>query len=386
MAVPAGRSSVVLIALIAVLLPALAVLQYRWLGELSGLEQIRAQNNIRAATARFSQDFDAQLAGIFTLNYGLRLERETGMYEANDQQTVGFDTTTISPLDSRVNVIDPITGQRRQLNGGLQYAGVDGAPRVQGNQPAVKLAPRIGAVYSMNDKTVLRGGWGLYWAPWNYAAAGTNGWGQIGYSATTPINQPSGGVPNVTIDNPFPSGLIQPSGSSLGLLTGAGTEIRFVDPNKGAPRVQQYSVDMQRELPGDMSVLIGYMGLTGSNLSWGGTSNALININQLDPKYQASGIDTLAQVPNPFFGVLPANTSRGAQSTTQRRNLLVQYPQFSGVTAGSLSLGSSWYNAFQLKAEKRMAHGLTVRNQAVVAAVGAGDDDGDHLALELAEP
>ena len=47
--------------------------------------------------------------------------------------------------------------------GGLVFAGVNGAPTVQGNQPAIKAAPRVGAVYSFNDKTVLRGGWGLYY-------------------------------------------------------------------------------------------------------------------------------------------------------------------------------------------------------------------------------
>ena len=88
------------------------------------------------------------------------------------------------------------------------------------------------------------------------------------------------------MSNPFPSGLVQPSGNTLGLLTGVGSDVYFVDPNKGAPRVQQYSVDLQRELPGGISVTLGYTGLTGSNMSWGGSGNALININQLDPKYQ----------------------------------------------------------------------------------------------------
>ena len=91
--------------------------------------------------------------------------------------------------------------------GGLVFAGVNGAPTEQGNQPAIKAAPRVGAVYSFNDKTVLRGGWGLYYSPWNYAAAGTTGWGQIGYSATTDVPQPHGGVPTVTMSNPFPNGL-----------------------------------------------------------------------------------------------------------------------------------------------------------------------------------
>src|SRR6185436_7631802 len=139
---------------------------------------------------------------------------ETGMMEKNNQLTVDFDANAVSPLDSMVNVIVPLTGQRRQIRGGLIFAGVNGAPREQGNQPAVKAAPRVGAVFSLDEKTVVRGGWGLYYAPWNYPSAGTTGWGQIGYSATTNVPQPQGGVPTVTMSNPFPNGVVQPTGSS----------------------------------------------------------------------------------------------------------------------------------------------------------------------------
>ena len=108
------------------------------------------------------------------------------MMEKNNQQTVNFDQTAVNPLNSQVKLIDPVTGAQRQIIGGLIFAGVRTARRrEQGNQPAIKPAPRVGMVYSFNDKTVLRGGWGLYFSPWNYPAAGTTGWGQIGYSATT---------------------------------------------------------------------------------------------------------------------------------------------------------------------------------------------------------
>ena len=132
--------------------------------------------------AGYAQD-DWRVNDKFTINYGLRLETETGLIERNNNATVGFDKGAVSPLNSRANVIDPITGQRRDIMGGLVYAGVDGAPTEQGNQPAVKAAPRVGMVYSFNPKTVLRGGWGLYYSPWNYAAAGTDGWAR---SATRP--------------------------------------------------------------------------------------------------------------------------------------------------------------------------------------------------------
>ena len=303
-------------------------------------------------TSAYAQD-DWRVNDNFTLNYGLRLESETGLKERNNLATVGFDYDAVSPLNSLVNVIDPVTGERRELKGGLMYAGVNGAPEEQGNQPAVKVAPRIGMVYSFNPKTVLRGGWGLYYAPWNYAAAGTNGWGQIGYSATTQLNNPQtkGVAPTTTIDNPFPEGLVQPSGNSLGLLTGTGAELRFVDQSKGAPRVQQYSMDLQRELPWGMSVSVGYTGLTGTNLSWGGSSNALININQLDPKYQAMGGNyTLELVPNPFFGVAEAGQF-STRRTIERGQLLRPYPQFDDIQMLQSTGAHSQYHAgiFQLR-------------------------------------
>jgi hypothetical protein len=305
--------------------------------------------------AGYAQD-DWRVTDKFTVNYGIRFESETGLKERNNFATVGFDYNAISPLNDRVNVIDPVTGQRRTIMGGLMYAGVNGAPEEQGNQPKIKAAPRVGMVYSFNPKTVLRGGWGLYYSPWNYAAAGTDGWGQIGYSATTQLVNPqgAGAVPTTTIDNPFPQGLVQPSGNANGLLTGTGGEIRFVDQTKGAPRVQQYSADLQRELPWGMSLQLGYTGLTGSNLSWGGSGNALININQLDPKYQAMGGNyTLELVPNPFFGIAEAGQF-ATRATIERGQLLRPYPQFGNIQMLQSTGARSQYHAGIVQIRKRV--------------------------------
>jgi hypothetical protein len=275
------------------------------------------------------------------------------MQEKNNLQTVNFDQAAVNPLNSQVNVVDPVTGAKRQILGGLVFAGVNGATTVQGNQPAVKTAPRVGAVYSINDKTVIRGGWGLYYSPWNFPAAGTNGWGQIGYSATTILPQTSG-VPTVSLSNPFPAGLVQPSGNSLGLLTGAGGDVYFIDPNKGAPRVQQYSADFQRELGGGVSVSLGYTGLTGANLGWGGSTNALININQIDPKYQTLVPDTLKAVPNPFFGVASAGQF-ASQSTIALGQLLRPFPEFGNVYMQQSTGAHSQYNAGIFQIRKRVS-------------------------------
>jgi len=281
-----------------------------------------------------------------TVNYGIRLEHETGLMERNNQITVNFDQNAVSPLNSMMTFTDPITHQPRQLTGGLVFAGVNGAPTVQGNQPSIKPAPRAGAVYSFNEKTVLRGGWGLYFSPWNYPAAGTTGWGQIGYSATTNVPQPSG-VPTVSMTNPFPAGLTQPSGNSLGLLTGTGGDVTFIDPNKGSPRVQQYSFDLQRELPGGVSVSAGYTGLTGTNMDWVSS----ININQIDPRYQGVLTSTSTLVPNPFFGVAAAGSTLSTRSTIEIGQLLRPYPQFLNVNMSQSTGARSQYHAaiFQLR-------------------------------------
>ena len=80
-------------------------------------------------------------------------------------------------------------------------------------------------------------------------------------------------MPLATLDNPFPAGLIAPTGSSLGILTGVGGNIDFIDQNKGAPQVHQYAIDVQRQLRGDVAVSLGYIGSTGRDIGYGGFTN-----------------------------------------------------------------------------------------------------------------
>ena len=143
----------------------------------------------------------------------------------------------------------------------------------------------------MSDKTVVRGGYGLFWAPWAYGANNS-----VGYSATTNMAQPNN-IPAINIVDPFPSGLIPVSGNSRGLLSGISSDISFVDPNKTAPYVHQYSIDVQRELVGNLSGSVAYIGSTGRRLTTAGN----VNINQVDPKYLPLGSALTQTVPNPVL-------------------------------------------------------------------------------------
>jgi trimeric autotransporter adhesin len=306
----------------------------------------------------YAQD-DWRVSSKLTVNYGLRLEHETGMAEKNNNFTVGFDRTATNALSSVTLPADPLAGVgARTVAGGLMYAGVNGNPTTQGNPPKVKWSPRAGAAYSLNDKTVLRGGYGLYWAPYNYPApsASQNNYGQVGYTQNTFVVQ-SATNPTTTLTNPFPNGLVPTLQNSLGTLSGVGTTISFVDQDSTAPRVQQYSIDIQRELTGSQSITLSYIGSRGDHLSLGGSADAAVNINQLDPKYLALGNALNDSVANPFFGN-PNAGPLASQATVQRRQLLRPYPQFLDINARHVLEGKSRYNAAVIEWTKRLTGGF----------------------------
>jgi hypothetical protein len=294
----------------------------------------------------------------FTVNYGLRLEHETGAAEQNNNFTVGFDTKATNALSTVVIPADPVAATAaRTVTGGLMYAGVNGNPTTQGNPPRLKWSPRVGAVYSLNNKTVLRGGYGLYWAPYNYPApsSSTNNYGQVGYSQNTTSPQ-TAGIPTVTMENPFPTGILQPTGNSLGTLSGVGSNISYVDQNSTAPRVQQFSADLQHELTANQSITVSYIGSRGDHLGLGGSADVGVNINQLDPKYMALGPALDAQVANPFFGNANAAGSI-VSATVTRAQLLRPYPQFGNILARHVLEGKSRYNAGVIEWSRRLTHG-----------------------------
>ena len=307
----------------------------------------------------YAQD-DWRVNSKFTMNYGIRLEHETGLAEQNNNFTVGFNPSATSALSSVTIPADPVAGTpARTVQGGLMYAGVNGNPTTQGNPPKIKASPRVGIVYSFDTNTVLRSGYGIYWAPYNYPAVSTttSNYGQVGYTQNTLVQQ-NPTTPNVTLTNPFPNGVLQPSGNSAGYLSGLNGNISFVDQNRSAPRVQQWSTDVQHELGGGMAITATYMGARGDHLPLGGSNDVAININQLDPKYLALGSAALnAALPNPFFGNPNVPASLSTPTTLTRARLLSPYPQFVQVQDRQVTEGRNLYNAGVFELTKRVSHG-----------------------------
>ena len=296
--------------------------------------------------AGYVQD-DFRLRSNVSVNFGVRYEFEQGLREANDAFTVGFDRERPFPVQ--------VPGLN--LKGGLMYAGVDGYPTSQGNPSRLNFGPRGGIAWSLDSRTVVRGGYGLFWAPsqipqaLGQAALGTRGFtGATSYEASD-----DGGLtpcPSCSLTNPFPQGFEQPQGAAQGLLTGAGGDVDFVEQSGGTAYVHQSSIDLKRELPGRIAASVGYLGSRSERLTVGGTSDGTININQLDPNYLALGTALQQQVPNPFFG-LPQFGVFASQPTIQRGQLLRPYPQFGNVRAHRATEARARYDAVTVSAERR---------------------------------
>ncbi|HTL04002.1 MAG TPA: hypothetical protein VL243_17325, partial [Vicinamibacterales bacterium] len=285
-------------------------------------------------------------AGKLTLNYGLRYEYEPGIREADNHFTVGFDR----------NADFPVQVPGLALKGGLMYAGVDGNPTHQG-KALNGAAPRGGFAWSLTSGDVIRGGYGFYWAPMQFSGVGETAMGRLGYTATTTYLSSTDGnrTPANSLSNPFPAGITPPQGNTLGLATGAGGVIDFVDQNSQAGRVQQYSVDYTHELMGGVAVSIGYSGSRSDHMPVGGTTDQTVNINQIDPQYLSLGAALLDLVPNPFFG----NTAFGnlaSAATIARGQLLRPFPQFTDVLAHRVTEARTRYNAMTLRMDKRVRH------------------------------
>jgi hypothetical protein len=294
---------------------------------------------------------DWRVSPRFTLNYGVRLEHEDGLREKNNGLTVAFDRD-LNPGGTLGSVVNPLTGQ--PIRGGLVYAGVGGANEYQGNPPGVKFSPRVGMVYSFNPKTVIRGGYGIYWAPWNYQGVSATNYGNVGF---TQVNQIAQGqfFPTTSLTDPFPNGIQQVRGSARGALEGVGGQIEFIDQDKKAPNIHQYSVDLSREVRGNIAIGVEYVGATGRDLGLGGSNDGTININQLPTQYLALGTALTDQVPNPFFGQAVGKST--TSPTIARRELLRPFPQFGDILMRQATLGKSQYHAAVLKFEKRMSNG-----------------------------
>lgn len=291
--------------------------------------------------AWFFQD-EWRLSNRITLTAGLRYSIETPRTESKNQYVF---------LD--LNSAVPLTVPTLQLKGGLGFVGTKDIPGRRTQLVERKnFDPRLGIAYQLNSKTVLRSGIGVFHHPLvpNTDLA-------LGFSRNTSslVAQADGVTPNFNLSNPWPTGLLQPTGNTLGLNTLLGQGISGPLRTQGLPYQLQWSFDVQRQLPWNWVAEVGYAANNAYRLP------SSVQYNQLAPDTVASlGSAVNQTVPNPFFGIITDPTSSLSLATVQRGQLLRPYPQFTSVAGSQVGVGQSSYHALQARVERRYSSGLAV--------------------------
>lgn len=307
-----------------------------------------------------------------TLNLGLRYDVQVPWLERFNRRARGWDTTTKNPFNDAVlanwaqvkakwdadnpNAKYPYPDAPAELIGGYLFAGVNGQPERLFDTDWTNISPRIGVAYRIMEKTVIRAGAGVYYISptQNNVSPGFN----QGTPYTTSLNglTPSAGLTGpFSLDNPFPNGLRPASGSSLGLATGVGGGASFDPSHFKIPRTYQYSLGFQHELPGGIVAEASYTGNYQIYINMG------YNMNRWSLEDNMIGFADNGylnrNLPNPFFGILPQNSSLGGNPTIRAQELLRPTPIFGDITNNLLQNGRYRSDQLQLAVEKRVLGG-----------------------------
>ncbi|MCU1258395.1 MAG: Cna B-type protein [Bryobacterales bacterium] len=287
--------------------------------------------------AAYVQD-DWKATSKLTINIGVRWDVGIGDREKYNRLAY-FNNTAINPLGAAAGIPN--------LTGLLTWVG-QGNSQNQQSTDWKNFGPRFGIAYSLDKKTVLRGGYGIFFLPRNVQG---NGAGAVeAVRTTTMVASLDGVTPATTISNPFPQGILPPL-NDRNPLANIGTSI-------GAPEYafknaysQTWSAGIQREIPWGVVLDAHYWGSKSTRLqeTW--------NINQLPNQYLSLGSHLNDLVPNPFYGLNLGGVLAGP--TISRQQSLLPYPQYSAVQQVYVPAGNSTYEAFTIQGEKRLSSSLT---------------------------
>jgi len=327
-------------------------------GSMSNPNSFAMQNLYLGA---YIQD-DIKLTRNLTINIGLRYEVEWPITERFDRLITGFAFNSPSPIDAAARAayaakpIAAIPASQFKVNGGLLYAGQTDTGRSMFHMQKLNMLPRFGLAWQVSRRTTVRTGYGIF-----YGSLGVNATvpQSYGYTQSTPIltTLDNGQSYPAPISNPFPTGLLPIAGRSGGLSTYMGQSIAFQSPDKRQPYSQRWSFAIQELLPSMILLDVSYVGNRSTHLT------ATRQIDATPAQYLSrSNVRDTAVInylgtasPNPLYNLAPLFTS----TTITNANLLRPYPQFTGIAMDG-SDGYAWYHSLQVRAARRMSHGVTL--------------------------
>lgn len=333
-----------------------------------------------------------RLSPRLTLTLGLRMEYEFGRKERYDRVIGYMDREAKLPITDLAQAayarspIPELAASAFSVRGGSVYPGQNGASRRLQDGELMWL-PRLGASWQLAARTVLRGGYGIYYDTLNAQNQGPD---QSGFSraTTNPISNDFGltwlsGNPRAGISpltDPFPvrsdgTRFDLPVGNALGLMAKTGLGWSFVDYDFRRPRQQRWRLDLQHQFGANVLVSVAYAGSYSDNVK------VTQRLDALPAQYWATGNtrnDAVAtnmnqNVPNPFLLsnfsslqtsdplVYQALASRGFfTSTTIRKNQLLRpFSAMNGLNQTATQLGAVKTHAFESSFQRRFARGFT---------------------------
>ncbi len=256
---------------------------------------------------------DFKVSRKLTLNLGLRYEFVTHTLEKYDAQAnFNIYTNTLDIVKGRSDVLPPNFYTQIQVN--------RNAPRNLVPNPKNNFGPRVGFAYNVRPRTVIRGGYGLFYSSYE---AGPLSIPNPGNNAPFYI-QPAFNATSIVAPNPIVNQLSK--GFPLDALTNPGTPALFaLDPNFRNPNLQHWNLSIQQDLGWNSILEMAYAGSKGTRLY------EFRNANQSTPTADSSS-DINSRRPRPY---IPTDFSLWC------------------------SCNSSTYHSVQAKIEKRFSQGLS---------------------------
>jgi len=304
----------------------------------------------------FVQD-DWKFNNKLTLNLGLRYEIPEPVYETLDR------TSQVNPT-----LANPAAAG---LPGALEFQG-NGTGRDGRRSPQStfmkSFGPRLGLAYQMDSKMVARISYGIYYEALkvsNFANSDSAGFFAENYEFNPQTNQQTpAAIPSQLTSYPGPvPPFINPSGEN-------GQDPVFIESRVGRPgTVQNWTVDIQRQLPGQWILDAAYVGAHGDHLQ------ALMHDPNVAPlsamsKGDCLGVLITAQnTSSACAGQTPVSTPYpnfvndfGSEATVAQA--LRPFPQYGNANLDTALDGSPFgdytFHALQVQINKRLGAGLTM--------------------------
>ncbi|HWA95335.1 MAG TPA: carboxypeptidase regulatory-like domain-containing protein [Terracidiphilus sp.] len=347
------------------------------MGGAPGSESYNFTKDVFAAEANpywaaFVQD-NYHITRNLTVTLGLRWDIFGGRTERYNRQEY-FDPTFAFTANSI-----PLTGGERFASSGH---------RSPFNSNFKDFGPRASFAWQPVPRFVIRGGAGIYYGPSTHMVANpslnSDGFGTITNWNATEYNDDGNSVFNssntctnngdvtgcYSLSNPFPDGVVQPTGSSLGAATNLGATLSTVLHTQRTPATYNFNFGLEYQFPSQTIFSIAYVGSRGLFLPLGSVdlnSLSIQTIAQYGDGLCVVTSDPSCMVPNTWESILPTTNAYYGSDTVPLWVSLQPYPQFgnggfgagNGVNVNAYPGGDSEYSSLQSKLEKRLSHGFT---------------------------